>query len=755
MPDIIDELFCKRIIRVSPAKNIIRVSLLAALSFLFCLSFFAQGAALADTLKDIGGHWASADIGQAVSTGYVKGYPDGRFQPDAGVTRAEFVAMVDNAFQVANQQGKQAFKDVRDKDWFAQSVKSALTAGFVNGYPDGTFKPQKAVTRQEAASMLANLLPANGGGNSGSTSFSDAKQIDSWAKPSVTSLVSGGIMAGYPDKTFKPKKTITRAEAVVIINKALVSQVTAVTEQLQVIDNIVNVRSGPGTNASKIGQAHSGDILQARAKSADGWYQIDYQGQTAWISGQCVQLYQPSSPTTPPVVTPPVVTPPVVQKALSVQVKQNTTGTTVDITGAQGSCQWTDETNPQRLLVIVPGVTSVATPAEIDIGEGGLDKIVTRFPGKAQGSAEVEIYFTALPTPLVYHAVQGGPGELLITLPPQIYQIQAVPISDFVAVKLSGTALLSPKASKSTGSSTQFIFDFTGFTLSSSLQSWQQQLGTLGATSIRLSQLQPGTVRLVVQAAPDVFYTSGADAEGTQFILWLQEPAAKKALLGNPGGNNLYYGIDASPYPGDAAMQAWWNNSPFVYAGFYLGPAPYHPDASFMYKRQTLVNQGWGLLPIYVGRQADSQHLDPQTGISDADDAVTLAVYAGFPSNTTIYLDIETPHPLTGSYMNYVTAWNREAQSKGYAVGIYCNAVNASQIRSALMGNVQVWVAHYVENSLPSSALSPADSGAPIADVWQFSGESNMAYGGYPLSVDLNVSKHPDPSMPSRQTTGK
>ena len=51
-------------------------------------------------MNDIGGHWAAAEIQQAVSTGYVQGYPDGTFRPDAGVTRAEFVTMLDGAFQV-------------------------------------------------------------------------------------------------------------------------------------------------------------------------------------------------------------------------------------------------------------------------------------------------------------------------------------------------------------------------------------------------------------------------------------------------------------------------------------------------------------------------------------------------------------------------------------------------------------------------------------------------------------------------------
>ncbi len=115
-------------------------------------------------MNDIGGHWAAAEIQQAISTGYVQGYPDGTFRPDAGVTRAEFVTMLDGAFQVPAEQDENTLVDVSTQDWFAQDVASALAAGFVSGYPDGTFRPQEEVSRQEAACMLAKLLKLDGGG---------------------------------------------------------------------------------------------------------------------------------------------------------------------------------------------------------------------------------------------------------------------------------------------------------------------------------------------------------------------------------------------------------------------------------------------------------------------------------------------------------------------------------------------------------------------------------------------------------------
>jgi uncharacterized protein YgiM (DUF1202 family) len=715
--------------------------------------YFTSTPACAGSLKDIRGHWAAAEIEQALTAGYVSGYPDGSFKPNAAVTRAELAVMVVQAFhlaggQPAGGQNNHVFKDVSARDWFAPAVNAALADGIVSGYPDGTFRPRKSVNRQEAACMLAGLLNLNTA--TASLNFTDKSQVASWAISSVSMLNAQGIIAGYPDGAFKPGKVISRAEAVVLIAKALAYEFTPVSDQLQVTDDIVNVRSGPSQNTQRIGQVHKGDILQASQRGKDNWYQVAFQGGTGWIAGWCVTVCQPGQAPAQPISPGSNQTP--TGPVLNVQVKQGATGTTVDITGAQGAYQYTEQTNPQRLLVTAPGIANIQSSPEIDVGAGGIDKIITTFAGAVPGPCQVAVSFAAAAAPLTYNVAPGAAGELLITLPPQIYQVQAVPISDFVAVSVQGTAPLSFQPSQS--GSRQFNFDIAGCLLNSSLQSWQQQVNTSGVNSIQLGYHQSGTVRLTVNAAPDVFYTSGTSADGTQLILWFQEPAAKKALLSAPKSGALYYGMDTSPYPGDGVMQAWWNNSPFCYTGFYLGPTPYHPESSFMDKRQVLVNQGWGLLPIYVGRQADSDFLNAANGRADADNAVTLAVSAGFAPGTTIYLDVETPLPLTGAYMNYVTAWVHELQSKGFSAGIYCNTKNASQISSALTGSVAFWVAHYIGDSLPTAALSPAaDTGVAFATTWQFTGDSSLSYGGYPLSVDLDVSTSRDPSMSSAALT--
>ena len=542
--------------------------LLAIFAAMLCLCLISAKGAVAANLTDISGHWAAAQILKAVDAGYVKGYPDGSFKPNAGVTRAEFVAMLDSAFQVPAKNYGHAPGDVNGRDWFAQDVQSALAAGFVNGYPDGSFRPQQEVSRQEAACMLAGLLKLDAGGE---PTFSDRRAIATWAETSVSGLVAAGIMSGYPDGTFEPQKVITRAEAVVMINQALALQsLTTVSGQLQVTGDVVNVRSNPG-DGSIIGQVHSGDMLQAKAKNGSGWYQIEYQGGAAWICGQYVQAYQPpaapatnsepagsqasnsspdssmaDNPVSPGSTQTPGLNPSQTansspsnstepagtagsattepsrdsQAELSVQVSQDVDGTTVDIQGAPDStCTCTEEKSPQILNVTVTGISLVRTPSEIDIESGGLDKIITSVSNTVygDGTATVSISFKA-PVPLVYHTSPGGPGELLITVLPQIYQIEAGVVSNFVAVNLWGTAPLSYLTSQLTDPAPGLACDFGGFVLNPALQSWQKQLNALGITGIQVSQYnsiyQAYVVRLTVSGAGNIEVSSDTGNDG-------------------------------------------------------------------------------------------------------------------------------------------------------------------------------------------------------------------------------------------------
>jgi len=168
---------------------------------------------------DISGHWAETQIQSWLDEGLASGYPDGTFKPNREVSRAEFVAMVNRAFGIESEGALSGFADVKEGQWFYDDVMAAKAEGYVGGYPDGTFKPQNSISRQEAASSLARLL------NLDQTTqvleqFKDSAQIPQWSRGSVGALVENGLMGGYPDNTFKPTRSITRAEAVATLDRA-------------------------------------------------------------------------------------------------------------------------------------------------------------------------------------------------------------------------------------------------------------------------------------------------------------------------------------------------------------------------------------------------------------------------------------------------------------------------------------------------------------------------------------------------------
>ncbi len=230
-----------------------------------------------------------------------------------------------------------------------------------------------------------------------------------------------------------------------------------------------------------------------------------------------------------------------------------------------------------------------------------------------------------------------------------------------------------------------------------------------------------------------------------------------------------YSGFDISSYPGDNLMQAWWNNSPFNFVGFYLAPAPNHSDTSWMSKKSHLESMGWGFTPVYVGRQSGNSNLTYSQGESDGANAVSLAEQAGF-TNGTIYLDVETGGTLSSNFLSYIEGWtNYVGSSKSpFTVGIYCSSYEtANQIYNS-PSTVHDWWVFNVNCSpspgctTPSGAPSPTSSGVSFASVWQYAqspkpggiscsgytnGECMFTYGGYSLDVDLNTASTNNPYL--------
>ncbi len=203
-------------------KNKIIIILTIVLSLLTAFS----GVSFAQAL-DVQGHWAEKQISDWLIKGLAKGYRDGTFKPDSSITRAEFVTLANNAFGYTVVK-EINYSDVSSSDWFAKEIAKAAGTGYLSGYGDGTIRPEARVSRQEVASMLARILKLGTAANSNAASkFNDAKIISEWSRGAVGAITAAGYMLGYPDGTFQPEKEITRAEAVVALNKARATLVEA------------------------------------------------------------------------------------------------------------------------------------------------------------------------------------------------------------------------------------------------------------------------------------------------------------------------------------------------------------------------------------------------------------------------------------------------------------------------------------------------------------------------------------------------
>lgn len=168
--------------------------------------------------KDIAGHWAKSAIERAVNLGFINGYADGTFRPNAQVTRAEYAAMLVRALDLPLKEGgKLTFKDAGSvPGWATDYVAAAVEAGIITGYEDHTFRASKPIKRSEIAVMIARTLawqvdPAK------KSSFADRNDIPAWAHPSIAMAAEAGIIKGREGNRFAPTANATRAEAVTLL----------------------------------------------------------------------------------------------------------------------------------------------------------------------------------------------------------------------------------------------------------------------------------------------------------------------------------------------------------------------------------------------------------------------------------------------------------------------------------------------------------------------------------------------------------
>ena len=165
-------------------------------------------------------NYLPADLNSKDHIAYVQGYPDGLVKPNNNITRAETSAMLyrllteDRRAEIETD--KNSFTDVKATNWFNVEVSTMANGDYITGYPDGTFGGNKNITRAEFAAILVRFI----GIQDTTCNFNDVDQ-NHWAYDYIATAVTAGWITGYEDNTYKPNQPITRAEAMTIINRVL------------------------------------------------------------------------------------------------------------------------------------------------------------------------------------------------------------------------------------------------------------------------------------------------------------------------------------------------------------------------------------------------------------------------------------------------------------------------------------------------------------------------------------------------------
>ncbi len=174
--------------------------------------------------KELGAHWATPAVKVLAANKYVQGMGDGTYMPEKNVTRAEFVTMAVNVLKLEEKAYKEGITDVSKEQWFANAIATAKENGLLPDalFTDGAFAPDSDITREDAALIIAKVAETFGAKETKmALSFTDKDKISDYAVDGVTKAFNFGLLAGYPDGSFGPKKTLTRAEASELLLRAL------------------------------------------------------------------------------------------------------------------------------------------------------------------------------------------------------------------------------------------------------------------------------------------------------------------------------------------------------------------------------------------------------------------------------------------------------------------------------------------------------------------------------------------------------
>ncbi|MGB3612458.1 MAG: DUF1565 domain-containing protein [Elainellaceae cyanobacterium] len=174
---------------------------------------------------DIAGSWAPAFIVALVDRNVIRGFPDGTFRPTASLTRVQLAVLLTQAFNSPAQRLAQSFSDVSPDFWGHSAIQQATRTGFIAGFPDGTFRPNTALTRLQTMLALHSGLRLASGTLDTLALYRDRAEIPSWATAAVAAVTQNRIVVNYPrPELLEPLRPVSRAEISAMIYQGLVSR---------------------------------------------------------------------------------------------------------------------------------------------------------------------------------------------------------------------------------------------------------------------------------------------------------------------------------------------------------------------------------------------------------------------------------------------------------------------------------------------------------------------------------------------------
>ncbi len=213
-------------------------------------------------------HWADSYVNTLVDWGVMRGDINGSMAPQRNITRAEFVAMMNRAYGYTRTAGH-PFTDVSVRDWFSDDIDIAYNMGYFKGTSDTTASPNDTLTREQAAVLLSRnmMLQPTVGETLG---FSDTRTLSDWSRGLVGAAAANGIISGYSNGSFQPKRNITRGEVAAMLVRAIGTPVNTPGDHLlgdvygNVTVNTSGVKLRDGTIAGNLyltGGIDLGDVL--------------------------------------------------------------------------------------------------------------------------------------------------------------------------------------------------------------------------------------------------------------------------------------------------------------------------------------------------------------------------------------------------------------------------------------------------------------------------------------------------------------